>query len=90
MMMERLLEEAKASCEMYKAAGGDKPGMADAMFSALVVTLQASGFDNGTRLSCMFKLLLNWERKEEVRTFAASVIAADYYLREKYGWRYLS
>lgn len=83
--MERLLEEAKASCEMYKATGGDKPGMADAMFSALVVTLQASDFDNGTRLSCMFKLLLNWERKEEVRAFAASVIAADYYLSVEKG-----
>lgn len=87
--MERLLEEAKASCEMYKAAGGDKPGMADAMFSALAVTLQASGFDNGTRLGCLFKLLLkcttSWKRKEEVCAFAASVIAADYYLSVEKG-----
>ena len=82
-MMERLLEEAKASCEMYKAAGGDKPCLADTMLNALTVTLQASDFDNGTRLGCLFKLLLkctNGERKEEVRAFAASVIAADYYL----------
>lgn len=88
-MMERLLEEAKASCEMYKAAGGDKPGMADAMFNALAVTLQASGFDNGTRLGCLFKLLLkcttSWKRKEEVCAFAASVIAADYYLSVEKG-----
>ena len=71
MMMERLLEEAKASCEMYKAGGGKKPGLADTMFNALAVTLQASDFDNGTRLSCLFKLLLkcttSWKYWEEYR-----------------------
>ena len=30
-MIEILLEEAKASREMYKVAGGEKQGLADAM-----------------------------------------------------------
>ena len=89
MMMERLLEEAKASCEMYKAGGGEKPGIADTMYDALSVILQTSDFDNSTHLGCLFKLLLkcttSWERKEEVKAFAASVIAADYYLSVEKG-----
>ena len=84
MIMEILLEEAKASCEMYKTRGSEKPSLADTMYDALAVTLQASDFDNGTRLGCLFKQLLkcttSWKRKEEVCAFTVSVIAADYYL----------
>ena len=83
-MIEKLLRDANASCEIYKNAGGEKKGLADAMYDALVVTLQASEFNNETRLNCLFKQLIkcttDWERKEEVMDFTASVIAADYYL----------
>lgn len=83
-MIERILVEAKASLEFYKNAGGEKPATADAMFEALAVTLRPSDYDDEVRLGSFFKLLMkcttNWEKKEDVRAFAASVIAADYYL----------
>ena len=82
-MIEKLLREANASREMYKNAGGEKKGLADAMYDVLVVTLQASEFDDETRLNSLFKQLLkcttDWERKEEVMNFTARLIAADYY-----------
>ena len=37
-MIEKLLRDANASREMYKNAGGEKKGLADAMYDALVVT----------------------------------------------------
>lgn len=90
-MIEKLLRDANASLEMYKNAGGEKKGLTDAMYDALVVTLQASEFDNETRLNCLFKQLIkcttDWERKEEVMDFTASVIAADYYLSVGKGLR---
>lgn len=90
-MIEKLLRDANASLEMYKNAGGEKKGLADAMYDALVVTLQASEFDNDTRLSCLFKQFLkcttDWERKEKVMNFTASLIAADYYLSVEKGIR---
>ena len=90
-MIEKLLRDANASREMYKNAGGEKKGLADAMYDALVVTLQASEYDNDTRLNCLFKQLLkcttDWERKEEVMNFTASLIAADYYLSVGKGLR---
>ena len=83
-MIEKLLRDANASREMYKNAGGEKKGLADAMYDVLVITFKPSEYDNDTRLSCLFKQLLkcttDWERKEEVMNFTASVIAADYYL----------
>ena len=83
-MIEKLLRDANASREMYKNAGGEKKGLADTMYDALVVTLKASEFDNDTRLSCLFKQLskctTDWERKEKVMNFTANLIAADYYL----------
>ena len=36
-MIEKLLREANASREMYKNAGGEKKGLADAMYDVLVV-----------------------------------------------------
>ena len=90
-MIEKLLRDANASREIYKNAGGEKKGLADAMYDALVVTLQASEFDNETRLNYLFKQLMkcttDWERKEEVMNFTASVIAADYYLSVGKGLR---
>ena len=90
-MIEKLLKDANASREMYKNAGGEKKGLADAMYDVLVVTLQASEFDDETRLNCLFKQLMkcttDWERKEEVMNFTASVIAADYYLSVGKGLR---
>ena len=83
-MIEKLLRDANASREMYKNAGGEKKGLTDAMYDVLVITFKPSEYDNDTRLSCLFKQLLkcttDWERKEEVMNFTASLIVGDYYM----------
>ena len=90
-MIEKLLRDANASREMYKNAGGEKKGLADAMYDALAITVKPSEYDNDTRLSCLFKQLLkcttDWERKEEVMNFTASLIVGDYYLSVGRGQR---
>ena len=81
--MIKVLEQARATLETYKNAGGEKPATADAMFEALAVTLHASEYDNDTRLECLSKLLMKctteWSRKQLVVDYTVALIAADYY-----------
>ena len=90
-MIDNILNGAKASLELYKNAGGEKPATADAMFEALAVTLHASEYDNDTRLGCFFKLLMKcsteWSRKQEVVDYTVALIAADYYFSVRKGLR---
>lgn len=82
-MINNLLNEAKASLELYKNAGGEKPATADSMYEALTVVLHPSDYDNDTRLNCLLKLLMKSaqavDHKEEVIQFTSSLIATDYY-----------
>ena len=90
-MIDNILNGAKASLELYKNAGGEKPVTADAMFEALAVTLHASEYDNDTRLGCLFKLLMKcsteWSRKQVVVDYTVALTAADYYFSVRKGLR---
>ena len=51
-MIDNVLEQARATLETYKNAGGEKPATVEAMYDALAVTLRPSDYDNNTRLGC--------------------------------------